>query len=112
MKKNKIDLRGEIHKRYSALWYRLLDQMHNQMRFTQTNQEPDVRVLNSVYSLIEKTFRRLISLGLTEGTKTIIEKQYSVVKTAFTFMLNYEPKKVDRLVDLREELEKLMKIRL
>ena len=105
----------EIIRRLDKLWISFLNQLHNQLLLTQTTGEVDKEALERLEEPLNKVYTILVGRlekCLMHGDRVIIEKQKQIVRESYILLNEYNNKKLDALISLREKLEKALKLKL
>ncbi|MBS3174625.1 hypothetical protein J4440_01980 [Candidatus Woesearchaeota archaeon] len=100
----------DLFSRVNTLWYNLLNQIHNLMLHTQTT-EPDIEKIRNIRTALNGTYQ-ILKRMLTEGNKAILNRQYGIAVKSCNLMMKYTLKDVNDIINLRRELQEIMKLRL
>ncbi len=93
-----------------SYWKKFLHQLINIMIYAQTTENVDTDALGKIVKALRMLLRHLRNVL---GSKAeIYQQQYRTIIIAETLLIDYDYKKQEKLIALREELEKYTKLRL
>ncbi len=106
-KQNSLDTKVALLDTY---WKKFLHQLINIMIYAQTTEHVDVVALEKIVKALRIILRHLRD---ELGSKAeIYQQQYRAIIISETLLIDYDTKKQEKLIELREELEKYTKLRL